>query len=60
MTDPLLKKLESLNETELGEILEAARIALTDSEITEYVGEQMDLSNDYMTELAVKLQKAIA
>ena len=56
----ILAQLEKdFSENEILEILEAGRIALTDSEINEYVLDAMDLADEPARRLGDKLTKVM-
>jgi len=50
-----IKKIESLSEEDLLTIFEAARVALSDAEVYEYIADKLDLSDEYLKDLQEKL-----
>ena len=49
--------MDNFNETEQSEILELARVALSDSTTFDMVADALDLSDDYMMKLCEKIQE---
>ena len=55
----IYERLDALSEEDLLAILEASRIALGDDSIRDYVGAEMDVSDEMLNMLTARLDKIL-